>query len=137
MTSPSLEYGAQVKLLPQVSEQDVAELAARGVRLIVNNRPEEENPSTPGPVIERACVEAGIDYLAAPMRGWPDEQLIEAVAERLSTLDESDGVALYCLSGKRSAVIWALAEQRRGQRTPDEIRAVAAQAGFDLSGLPL
>lgn len=133
---PGYGHGV-VKFMPQVSERNVTELAAQGIRLIVNNRPEEENPSASGPAIRRACVSAGVDYLALPMRGWPDDIDIQHLADRLSSLKKGEDVALYCLSGKRSAVIWALAEQRLGRLTSDEIRAIAAHAGFDLSALPL
>ena len=124
-------------MLPQISGPDVAALAAQGVRLIVNNRPEEEAPATPGAVVEKACADAGVDYLAAPVRGWPDEADIGALAGRLAALKDGEGAALYCRSGGRSAVIWALAEQRLGRLTPEDIRGIAADAGFDLSGLPL
>lgn len=123
--------------LPQLSEQDVPALAAQGVRLIVNNRPEEELPSTPGEVMARACAAAGIDYLAAPVRRWPEDGDVEAVAGRLAQLKDDEAAALYCRSGGRSALMWALAQARLGRLTAEEIRAVAARAGFDLSGLPL
>jgi uncharacterized protein (TIGR01244 family) len=128
---------ARARFLPQLDAGDVVTLAEQGVRLVVNNRPEEEQPSTPGALIEKACQEAGIRYIAAPVRGWPAEQDVEAVAEGLARLKDDESAALYCRSGARSAVIWALAEKRLGRLTPGEIRDCAAGSGFDLSSLPL
>jgi uncharacterized protein (TIGR01244 family) len=138
MTSSSAAPGRPgARFLSQLSERDIVALADEGVRLVVNNRPEEELPSTPGALIEKACQEAGIRYIAAPVRGWPAEQDVEAVADGLARLKDDESAALYCRSGARSAVIWALAEQRLGRLTPGEIRDCAAASGFDLSSLPL
>ena len=53
---------------PQISPQDIAVASALGIRLIVNNRPEDESDDqTPGADIEAAATAAGIAYIAIPV----------------------------------------------------------------------
>ncbi|MEL7030031.1 MAG: sulfur transferase domain-containing protein, partial [Pseudomonadota bacterium] len=53
---------------PQISQQDVAAAAADGVVLIVNNRPDGEEPGQPaGAEIEAAARAAGVAYAAIPV----------------------------------------------------------------------
>lgn len=118
---------------PQIETAQVAEAAALGVRLIVNNRPEDESPDqTPGEDIERAAREAGLDYVAIPVThaGFSGSQ----VAAMRSALDGAGNGAVlaYCRSGTRSTYLWALAEAQAG-RSPAELAAAAAQAGYDLA----
>jgi uncharacterized protein (TIGR01244 family) len=44
---------------------------------------------------------------------------------------------MYCRSGTRSAITWALAIRSLGRGEPEDLRAAAAAAGYDLSRLPL
>ena len=53
---------------PQISTPDVAEAAALGFALVLNNRPEGEvEDQTPGRVIAAAVRAAGMDYRAIPV----------------------------------------------------------------------
>ena len=103
---------------PQVTAEDIAEAAALGVTLVVNNRPDGESPDQPpGAEIERAARAAGLDYLSIPIdqSGFSREQF-EALAE---ALDRTDGKTLgYCRSGTRSTLLWALAQASRGAEPP-------------------
>ena len=52
-----------------------------------------------------------------------------------AALDAAPGrVLAFCRSGTRSTMLWALAEAKRG-RSPDDIAALAARAGYDVSPL--
>ena len=119
---------------PQVTAEDIAEAAALGVTLVVNNRPDGESPDQPpGAEIERAARAAGLDYLSIPIdqSGFSREQF-EALAE---ALDRTDGKTLgYCRSGTRSIVTWSLAEAASGAKSRDELVALGRGAGYDLSG---
>jgi uncharacterized protein (TIGR01244 family) len=116
---------------PQIALGDVAEAKARGVALIVNNRPEGEAPDqVPGEAIEAAAKSAGIEYRAIPVThsGFSEEQ-VRAMA---AAIDEAGGPVLaYCRSGTRSTLLWALAQAARGE-VPDTIAARAAGAGYDV-----
>lgn len=117
---------------PQISTTDVAEAAAQGVKLIINNRPDEEAPDQPsGAAIAAAAREAGLDYVAIPVThaGFSVPQ-VEAMR---AALDGNDGKTLaFCKSGTRSTLLWALAEADNG-RDPETIANEAAGAGYDVS----
>ena len=116
---------------PQISLEEVAEAAKSGVKLIINNRPEDESPDqTPGPDIEAAARAAGMDYLAIPVThaGFAEWQ-VSAMAE---ALEKADGKILaYCRSGTRSTLLWALARASKGDH-PAVLAEQAADAGYDL-----
>jgi uncharacterized protein (TIGR01244 family) len=116
---------------PQIGVDEVAQAAADGFALIVNNRPEDESPDqTPGPEIEAAARQAGLGYVAIPVThaGFSELQ-VRAMAEALA----GEGKVLaYCRSGTRSTLLWSLAEASRGS-DPDALAAAAQDAGYDLS----
>ena len=118
---------------PQIGVETVDEAKALGVTLIVNNRPEDESPDqTPGPVIEAAAREAGMDYIAIPVThsGFAPWQL-DALDKALG--DNGEGKVLcYCRSGTRSTLLWSLARARAGD-TPDSIADTAGAAGYDVT----
>ena len=118
---------------PQISLADVAEAAASGFALVINNRPEDEEPGqTTGSAIEAAARAAGMGYVAIPVThaGFSETQ----VAAMGVALAQAQGgkVLAYCRSGTRSTLLWSLAEAARGE-SPDELAACAAGAGYDLS----
>jgi len=116
---------------PQIGLDDIAEAKASGIRLIVNNRPDGEDPSSPqGDAIEAAAKAAGMEYLAIPVghSGFSEVQ----VDEMIRALDAADGAALaYCRSGTRSTLLWALAQAKLGS-APDDIARSAMAAGYDV-----
>lgn len=119
----------------QVAPEAVAEIAARlGLKRIVNNRPDGEEPGQPdSDSLRAAAAQAGLDYVAAPIRGMPDAAAVQAVADALA---DHAPTLLFCRSGMRSAAAWAMAERLRGADA-DDVRAKAGAAGYDLSRLPL
>ena len=117
---------------PQISLEEVAQAKAAGVTLIVNNRPDGEDPSAAqGDEIEVAAQSAGIAYAAIPIghSGFSEVQ----VDQMVSALDSADGKVLaYCRSGTRSTLLWALAQAKSGA-APDDIAHAAMAAGYDVS----
>jgi uncharacterized protein (TIGR01244 family) len=121
----------QLQVSPQIGLAEVAEAAAMGVTLIVNNRPEDESDDQiPGPEIEAAARAAGLAYVAIPVThaGFSEPQ-VTAMADALS--GASGPVLAYCRSGTRSTLLWALAEASQGG-DPDALTNMAAKAGYDL-----
>jgi len=117
----------------QIRPEDATEAAALGVTLIVNNRPDGEEPDQPeGSAIEAAARAAGLDYRAIPVAGGIGPEQIEAMAALLAGAEGR--VLAFCRSGTRSIYLWALAEARRGVGG-DAILARAEAAGCDLSPL--
>lgn len=117
---------------PQIGLAEVAEAAAQGVTLVINNRPEgESEDQVPGPEIEAAARAAGMDYISIPVThaGFSEAQ-VSAMADALA---QADGQVLaYCRSGTRSTLLWALAEASRGG-DPARISDQAAAAGYDIA----
>jgi uncharacterized protein (TIGR01244 family) len=126
------ELSGRMLASPQITTADVELARAEGVRLIVNNRPDGEEPDQPsGSEIEAAARAAGIDYRAIPVRpGGFDEGQVHAMAEALASADGK--VLAYCRSGTRSTLLWALAQAAEG-RDPQAIAEAASDAGYDVS----
>lgn len=114
----------------QISPEDVEALKAGGVTLIINNRPDGEEPGQPsGAEVEAAAAAAGLSYRHIPVAsGFSAEQ----VAAMAAALDEAEGPVLaFCKSGTRSAFLWALARAGQGVER-EELMQKAAAAGYDL-----
>src|SRR4051794_27806481 len=95
----------------QIGADDVAEAAARDVTVIVNNRPDGEEPAQPaGADIERAARAAGLGYHHIPVAGVISDGQIEAMAAALA----EGRMLAFCRSGTRSTYLWALARHRSG-----------------------
>lgn len=121
---------------PQIAVSDVAEAKELGVTLIINNRPDGEEPSAPqGDDIAAAAAEAGISYLAIPVThaGFSRPQIDGMV----SALAKNEGKILaYCRSGTRSTLLWALAQAASGE-SPRIIAVRAEEAGYDVSPISM
>ena len=122
---------------PQISVADVAQAQALGITMIVNNRPEGEEPGQPtGDEIEAAAQAAGMDYVAVPVTHagfapWQLDQMGGAL-DQASDGPNSGKVLAYCRSGTRCTLLWALTRARAGDDA-DTLSALAAEAGYDLS----
>lgn len=124
-----------VQVSPQISLDQVAAAKAAGVMMIINNRPDGEDPSAPQSAeIEAAAEAAGIDYVSIPVThaGFSAPQ-VDAMIAALDKAEASGGKVLaYCRSGTRSTLLWSLAQAKQG-RNPAELTRIAAQAGYDLT----
>jgi uncharacterized protein (TIGR01244 family) len=115
---------------PQISPADVAEAAAKGFTLIINNRPDGEAPGQPtGAEIEAAARAAGLDYLNAPVVGRPGPAQVEAMREAVA--GARGKVLAYCRSGNRSICTWAMGQAGAVDR--DRLLRLGAAAGYDLT----
>jgi uncharacterized protein (TIGR01244 family) len=119
---------------PQIAVSDIADAKAMGVTMIVNNRPDGEEPSEPqGAEIEAAAKAAGLGYVAIPVThaGFSGPQ----VAAMAIALENATGPVLaYCRSGTRSTLLWALARTQLGD-DKESLQRKAANGGYDLSSI--
>lgn len=116
---------------PQITQADVATISALGFRSIVGNRPDGE--STDQPAFSSIATEAKRQGLEA--------RHIPVVASEIGDADVADfrealrelptPVFAFCRTGKRAALLWALANSN--SLTPDERLSSAAVHGYDLS----
>jgi uncharacterized protein (TIGR01244 family) len=118
----------------QIELADIVAAAAQGFVLVINNRPDGEEPDAPqGEAVAAAAATAGLAYVAIPVGhgGFSAVQLDAFDAARAA----HPGKCLaYCRSGTRSTHVWALASARQGADV-DGLCGAAAAAGYDLSML--
>jgi len=115
----------------QVAPDDLPAIAAAGVTLVVNNRPDGEEEGQPSSAeIEAAARAAGLDYRHIPIAGGFNMDDVLAMAD---ALDAAEGKVLaFCRTGTRSTFLWALAQSERGEPA-DRVAAAADAAGYDLA----
>ncbi len=90
----------------QISPAHVASIASQGFKVLVNNRPDGEDPGQPGSAqIEAAALAAGLEYFHLPVTGMnfpgPD-------VAKMATLfnDDSRPLFAFCRTGTRCANLW-------------------------------
>jgi sulfide:quinone oxidoreductase len=122
----------QFSVSAQLSVDDLKELAERGVRGLICNRPDGEGADQQNVAeIEAAATEAGIAMAYLPV-----------VSGKVSASDVSDFLAAlqrlpvpvhaYCRTGTRSITLWALGQCRLGV-SKEALLAQASAQGYDLS----
>jgi uncharacterized protein (TIGR01244 family) len=118
----------------QISPADVATLKAHGIALVINNRPDMEEPGQPTAAdIETAVHAAGLAYVFIPVHsGGIDPAAIEPTRQALASA--TGHVLAFCRSGARSTALWAMARAASGA-APASLLQAAANAGYDLSPL--
>jgi uncharacterized protein (TIGR01244 family) len=119
---------------PQITEADLARAAAEGFVLVINNRPDGEDPSQPpSATLEAAARAAGLDYVHIPVRGGPGPDQVEAVRQ---AVEAANGPVLaFCRSGTRSIVTWSIGQAMSGDTDRETLVRQGAAAGYDLSGV--
>lgn len=125
----------RVFVSPQITEDDIAEAAADGFTLIINNRPDGEEPGQPAnETLQSVANDKGLAWATAQITsGQPGMDAIEAMAGALN--GEDGKVLAYCRSGTRSCMLWAMAEAMTGTLSTGEILNRAQGAGYDMSPL--
>jgi uncharacterized protein (TIGR01244 family) len=119
---------------PQITLADVVSAAEQGFVLLINNRPDGEDPSQPSSAQMQAAAEAaGLGYVHIPVVGGPTPDQVEQVRQ---AIDQTDGPVLgFCRSGTRSIVTWSIGQALSGERSPAELIGLGAGAGYDLSSV--
>jgi sulfide:quinone oxidoreductase len=119
-----------------LSADDIEALAAAGVKTIVNNRPDGEDPGQlPADDARRLAAAHGIAYHHIPFVGATltpaDIDAFDAVLKSASR-----PLVAHCRSGTRSTMIWALTRMREGE-DPAALVALGARNGVDIAALPM
>ncbi|MBV9858791.1 MAG: TIGR01244 family phosphatase [Alphaproteobacteria bacterium] len=118
-----------------LDSSDIAALARSGVRAIINNRPDGEEPGQLPAAEARGLAEAqGVAYHHIPITAATLSAAdVDAFA---AALDGSERpVVAHCRSGTRSTLLWALTRLRAGA-DPAALVAEAAGHGIDIAALP-
>lgn len=117
---------------PQITPEDVADIAAAGFRTIVCNRPDHEIPvELQADCIRAATEAAGLTFIEHPIVHDVLEDCVPRQMEILQTAEAP--VFAYCASGTRCSVLWSIGQA--GCMQVDDILAATTQAGYDLSAL--
>ncbi|MGE4063231.1 MAG: TIGR01244 family sulfur transferase [Rhodospirillaceae bacterium] len=95
----------------QIGVRDVAEIAAAGFAMLVNNRPDGESADQPRSAeIEAEAVRLGLLYLHIPIE--PGQLLAPAAMRLAAVMRNSPGPILaFCRTGARSTNLWKAAQQ--------------------------
>lgn len=114
----------------QIAPEEVARLAERGVTMLINNRPDGEEPGQPlASEIENAATRAGIDYRFVPIIRGIGPAEVEEMQKALRSAAPGKLLA-FCRSGTRSALSIAVAQREEGA-TSEEVQRRLIEAGFD------
>jgi sulfide:quinone oxidoreductase len=119
-----------VTALAQPTVDDIAELADRGYRSIIGNRPDGEAPDQPEwNQLKAAAAARHLEAVQIPVTASKftdaDVQTFRDALERLPK-----PIAAFCGTGTRSTLLWALANE--ASLTVDERIVIAARGGYDL-----
>jgi sulfide:quinone oxidoreductase len=124
-----------INVAGRLDRPDIDALAKAGVRTIINNRPDGEDPGQLLAADARRLAEAqGVVYHHIPVTAATLSRAdVDAFAAALQ--DAPAPVVAHCRSGTRSALLWALVRMREGANALSLI-AEAAQHGIDIAVLP-
>ena len=134
--SPQLfPLGPGLSVAGRLDRADIDTLAREGVRTIINNRPDGEDPGQLPAVEARRTAEAqGLAYHHIPITAATLSRAdVDAFAAALR--NGQAPVVAHCRSGTRSALLWALSRMRE-RADPLALIAEAARHGIDIASLP-
>lgn len=115
----------------QISLDDVIALKQQGIKSIICNRPDNEDPDQIAfDVITKAAEAEGLQCAFIPVSGKASTKNVDNFEKSLKDLPSP--IHAYCRSGRRCTVLWALTQQRQGIAR-DEILEKTTAAGYDLS----
>lgn len=117
---------------PQPTAEDFVRLAAQGVCMVINNRPDGEEPGQlPAAQAARIAGTNGMAYRHIPVTF---ASLSETdVAQFEQALLEADGpVHAHCKTGVRSATLYVLGEVLAGRMTREQAEKFGPAHGLDL-----
>ena len=118
-----------VAVAPQIGVADVVAIARAGYEVLVNNRPDGEEPGQPTSAeIAAAALAAGLEYHHLPVTAG---DFPGAGFEQMTDLfdDEERPVFAFCRSGTRCTNLWVASREPENR---DEAALVAQRYGLDL-----
>ncbi|MBV8118708.1 MAG: TIGR01244 family phosphatase [Alphaproteobacteria bacterium] len=135
MTAELIPLTPGLSVTGRLDRADIDALAQAGIRTIINNRPDDEDPGQLPAAEARRLAEAhGIAYHHIPVTGASlTKDDVEAFAATLRTAPQP--IVAHCRSGTRSTLLWALTRLREGA-DPLALIAEAARHGIDIAALP-
>jgi uncharacterized protein (TIGR01244 family) len=135
MAPQLVSLGPGLSVTGRLDRSDLEALARAGVRTIINNRPDGEDPGQlPAAEARRIAELHGLTYRHIPMTAATlSRSDVDAFAAALR--DAPAPLVAHCRSGTRSTLLWALSRVREGA-DPLALIAEAARHGIDIANLP-
>ena len=119
----------------KLDRADLEALAGAGVRTIINNRRDGEDPGQLDAAEARPiAVRLGLQYHHIPITAQSLSRAdVDAFAAVLRAAPAP--IVAHCRTGTRSTLLWSLTRLREGA-DPLALIAAAARHGIDIAGLP-
>jgi uncharacterized protein (TIGR01244 family) len=130
-----MELAPGLSVAGRLDRADIEALAKAGVRTLINNRPDGEDPGQfPATEAKPLAESLGIAYHHIPITAATLTKAdVDAFAAALK--GAASPVVAHCRSGTRSSLLWALTRLREGA-DPFALVAEAARHGLDIATLP-
>ncbi len=109
-----------------------SQLAADGCKIVINNRPDHEEPGQPGSASQMAAARsAGLGYSFIPVAG---SDITEAdIRAFQDAVEAAPGPVLgHCRTGQRTLMLYAIGEVLDGRMKAEDAGRFGAVHGFDL-----
>jgi uncharacterized protein (TIGR01244 family) len=120
----------------QISKSDIAELAKAGFGMIINNRPDNEEPGQLAAAeAEADAKKQGLQYRYLPVVSSNISRAQVAEFQKL-VLRGPGPVLAHCRSGTRCYLLWAAGRVLFDGESSLKLVAEAATKGYDLRSLP-
>ena len=119
----------------QVTIADIADIAKEGVKTLINNRPDGEEPGQLASAEARSEAEKlGLQYVYLPVQtGTITAADVDAFARALKSAPKP--VVAHCRSGTRCYLLWAATQAAHGKDV-NQLVMRAAGDGYDIRVLP-
>ncbi len=115
----------------QIALDEIKHLADDGVKVLICNRPDGEEPNQITCAEIKAAAEAnGINFIHIPV---PGREIPESALEEFVKVIDGceDKIHAYCRTGTRSSIFWGLSHAR--SNSADEVLAKAESLGINLT----
>lgn len=121
----------RLTISPQPEAADFPSLAARGVKLVISNRPDgEESGQLSAKEAAKLAAKSGMAYQHIPVH-LPDLGIADIDAFSKALEGAGGPVHAHCRSGIRSATLWALSEVVAGRLAASDVGSAIEAIGFD------
>ena len=118
---------------PQIEASDIPAIAAAGIKTVICNRPDAENPPSHYADVMRSAAEAaGLAFEYFPI--GHSTMTPAAFAQQIALVEVGQPVLAYCASGTRCTVAWLAGMAALGHDV-DEMLQAARDAGYALDHL--
>ena len=129
----SVALDPSITVSGQIAPGDFAVLAARGVRMVISNRPDNEDPGQLSAAeAARLAAEHGMEFRHVPI-SLPALSPTD-IARFSAALAAANGPThAFCRSGMRSALVWGIDAAGSGRMAPDALLARGREIGVDFT----